>query len=91
MLEMKNFRSLVDDASDELQLPLNEVPLICTENKLSLIQRFRLKEAIRSAKAQKRVQHFSEFIKKFPECDTDPETVFQEIMETGQKISLKNR
>ena len=90
MLEMKNFRSLVEDASDALQLPLDQVPLLCTENKLSLTQRFRLKEVIRSAKARKRVQHFSEFIKKFPECDADPETVFQEIMGTGQRISAKN-
>jgi len=80
MLEMKNFRSLVEDTSNALQLPLDQVPLLCTENKLSLTQRFRLKEVIRSAKARKRVQHFSEFIKKLPECDADPETVFQEIM-----------
>ena len=90
MLEMENFRSLVEDASDGLQLPLDQVPLLCTENKISLIQRFRLKEVIRSAKARKRVQHFSEFIKKFPECDADPETIFQEIMETSQRISVKN-
>ena len=60
---MKNFRSLVEDASDKLQLPLDQVALLCTENKLSLTQRFRLKEVIRIAKARKRVQHFSEFIK----------------------------
>jgi hypothetical protein len=86
MLEMKNFRSLVEDASDALQLPLDQVPLLCTENKFSLTQRFRLKEVIRSDKTRKRVQHFSEFIKKFPECDADPETVFQEIIETGKRI-----
>ena len=90
MLEMQNFSSLVEDASDALQLPLAQVPLLCTENKISLTQRFRLKEVIRSAKARKRVQHFSEFIKQFPECDADPETVFQEIMETGQRIRAKN-
>ena len=89
-LEMENFRSLVNDASDALQLPLDQVPLICTENKLSLTQRFRLKKIIRSVKARKQVQHFSEFIKKFPECDADPENVYQEIMKTGQKIPLKN-
>lgn len=89
MLEMQNFRSLVADASDAVQLPLEQVPLLCTENKLSLIERFKLREVIRSNKARKRVQHFSEFIKKFPECDADPETVFQEIMETGQKIRTK--
>ena len=90
MLEMENFRSLVEDASNELQLPLDKVPLLCTENKLSLIQRFRLKEVVRSAKAQKRVQDFSEFIKKFPECDADPDTVFEEIMEMGKRIRVKD-
>ena len=90
ILEMENFRSLVDDASDALQLPLDKVPLLCTEDKLSLTQRFRLKEVVRSAKARKRVQYFSEFIKKFPECDADPETVFEEIMKTGQRIRVKN-
>ena len=55
ILEMKNFRSLVEDASDVLQLPLDQVPLLCTENKLSLTQRFRLKQVIRSAKARKRL------------------------------------
>ena len=69
---MKNFRSLVEDASDALQLPLDKVPLLCTENKLSLTQRF------------------SEFIKKFPECESDLEAVFQEIIETSQRISAKN-
>ena len=66
------------------------IKYFCTENKLSLTQRFRLKEVISSVKARKRVQHFSEFIKKFSECDADLETVFQEIMKTGQRISVKN-
>lgn len=90
VLEMENFRSLVQETSDVMQLPLDQVPLLCTEKKFSLTQRFRLKEVIRSDKVRKRVQHFSEFIKKFPECHPDRETVFQEIMETGQKIPLKN-
>ena len=90
MLEMKNLRSLVKDMSDALQFPLDQVPLLCTQNKISLTQRFKLKEVIRSARARKRVQHFSEFIKKFPECEADPETVFEEIMKTGQRIRVKN-
>ena len=36
---------------------------------------------IKSAKAQKRVQHFNEFIKKFPEYDADPEAVDEQIAE----------
>jgi hypothetical protein len=76
---MENFNSLVEDASTALQLPLDKVPLLCVEEKLSLLQRYKLKEVIKSAKAQKRVQHFSEFIKKFPECDADPEAVKEKI------------
>ena len=80
MLEMENFRSLVEDASDALQLPLDQVSLLCVEEKLSLLERFKLKEVIKSAKARKRVQHFSDFIKKFPECNSDPEAVYEEIV-----------
>jgi hypothetical protein len=55
--------------------------LLCVEEKLSLLERYKLREVIKSAKARKRVQHFSEFIKKFPECDADPEAVYEEIVE----------
>jgi len=78
-MEMENFNSLVEDASTALQLPLDKVPLLCVEEKLSLLQRYKLKEVIKRAKAQKRVQHFSEFIKKFPECGPDPEAVQEKI------------
>jgi hypothetical protein len=78
-MEMENFNSLVEDASTALQLPLEKVPLLCVEEKLSLLQRYKLKEVIKRAKAQKRVQHFSEFIKKFPECGPDPEAVKEKI------------
>jgi hypothetical protein len=40
-----------------------------------------LRELIKSEKARKRVQHFSEFIKKFPECDADPKAVYEQIVE----------
>lgn len=89
-MKMENLNSLVEEAAAALQLPLDKVPLLCVEEKLSLLQGYKLKALIKSAKAKKRVQHFSEFIKKFPECDADPETVFQEIMETGKRISVKN-
>jgi len=79
-MEMQKLNSLVEDASAALQLPLDKVPLLCVEEKLSLLQRYRLREGIRSEKARKRVQYFSEFIKKFSECDADPETVYQEIV-----------
>ena len=89
-LEMKNLRSLVKDTSDALHLPLDQVPLVCTEDKIPLTQRFKLKEVIPSDRARKQIQHFSEFLKKFSECDADSETVFHEIMETGQRIRVKN-
>ena len=78
-IEMTELKSLVEDTSAALQLPLDKVPLLCVEEKLSLLQRYKLKEVIKSAKARKRVQHFSEFIKKFPECDADPEAVYKQI------------
>lgn len=78
-IEMENFNSLVEDASTALQLPLDKIPLVCVEEKLSLLQRYKLKEVIKSAKAQKRVQHFSEFIKKFPECGPDTEALKEKI------------
>lgn len=86
MLEMENLNSLVEDAANALQLPIDKVPLVCTEQPFSLIERYKLKELIHSERARKRVQHFSEFIKKFSECDADPEA----IIESVKKIPLKN-
>jgi len=80
-MEMKHLNSLVEDTSTALQLPLDKVHLICVEEKLSLMQRYKLKELIRSKKARKRVQHFNEFIKKFPECDANPKAVYEQIAE----------
>jgi hypothetical protein len=80
-IEMKKLNSLVENTSTALQLPLDKVHLLCVEEKLSLLQRYNLRELIRSEKARKRVQHFSEFIKKFPECDADPKAVYEQIVE----------
>jgi len=78
---MQNLNSLVEDTATALQLPLDKVPLVgCVEEKLSLVQRFKLRQLIESDKARKRVQHFNEFMKKFPECDPDPEAVYEEIV-----------
>ena len=78
---MKELTSLVEDTSNAIQLPIDQVPLVYVEEKISLLQRFKLRKLIESEKARKRVQHFSEFIKKFPECDADPEAVYEEIVE----------
>ena len=80
-VEMKKLNSLVEDASTALKLPLDKVPLVCVEEKLSLLQRYKLRQLIKSDKARKRVKYFSEFIKKFPECDPDPEAVYEQITE----------
>jgi hypothetical protein len=77
---MKNMDSLLLDAVAALQLPIDKVPLVCIEQPLSLLERYKLKEVIKSAKARERVQHFSEFIKKFPECDVDPEAVYEQFV-----------
>lgn len=89
-IEMKKLNSLVEDASAALQLPLDKVHLLCVEEKLSLLQRYKLREGIKNAETRKRVQHFSEFIKKFPECDADSKSVYEEILNSKEKIKLLN-
>ena len=86
-IEMKKLGSLVEETADALQLPIDKVPLICTEEKHSLIQRFKLKSKIKSKQIQRRVQHFSDFIKRFPECNADTETLYQKALE---RIKVKN-
>ena len=79
-IEMKELNSIVEEASAALKLPIDKVPLLCVEEKLSLLQRYKLRQLIESEKARKRVQHFSEFIKKFPECNPNPESVYEQIV-----------
>ena len=89
-IEMKQLDSLIEEASAALKLPLDKKPLLCVEEKLSLLQRFKLKQLIDSKKARRRVVHFNEFIKKFPECDVAPESVYQEVFgEMAEKIKVK--
>lgn len=92
-LEMKNLRPIIEQAAEALNLPLDKVPLssplLCTEQPLSLLQRYKLRELIRTEKTRRRVQQFSEFIKQFPECAPDPETVYQEVMKSEMKLPIK--
>lgn len=77
-LEMKKLTaSVLEPASPALA----KAPLVCVEEKLSLVQRYKLREMIESDKARKRVQHFNEFIKKFPECNPDPKLVYEEVVQ----------
>jgi hypothetical protein len=80
-IEMKNLNSLVEETSTALQLPLDKVSLVCVEEKLSIMQRFKLRKLVKGEKVRKRVQHFNEFIKQFPECDADPQTVYEQVVE----------
>jgi hypothetical protein len=64
MLEMKDLNSILEDTAAELQLPIDQVPLVCFEQPLSLVERYKLNSVIKSEEARKRVQYFSEFIKK---------------------------
>lgn len=80
-IKMQKINSLVQSASDELRLPLDKVSLVCVEEKLSLLQRYKLRQVINDVQTRKRVQHFNEFIKKFGECDPDPLDVYNEIVE----------
>lgn len=85
LLEMEKLGSFGKDASDAIPLPL-----LCTENKLSLLERFKLREQIRTDKGRKRVKYFSEFIKELPECAPNPEEILEEILKTDPKIPVKN-
>jgi hypothetical protein len=88
-IEMKELNSLVEDTSTTLQLPIDQLPLIeelplplvCVEEKLSLLQRYKLRQLVESERVRKRVQHFNEFIKKFPECDADQEAIYEQVVE----------
>jgi len=76
ILEMKNCNLIVENPAS---LVSNKLLLHCIEEPLSLVERYKLKEVIKSVNSRKRVQHFSEFIKKFPECDPNPEAIYREI------------
>jgi hypothetical protein len=54
-----------------------------------LVERYKLNSVIKSEEARKRVQYFSEFIKKFPKCDVDPEAVYEEPLKKAQEIAEK--
>ena len=42
---------------------------------------FEMRQTVESPKIRKRLQHLSEFLKKFPEFEVDPEAVYQEMVE----------
>ena len=89
MLEMKNHKLLLEDLATQIQLPINEVPLVCVEQPLSLYQRYQLKSLIKGVQSQKQVQFFNEFIKKFPECDVDSEILYEASRNIAEQIKVR--
>lgn len=85
-IEMKELGSFVDveGTPTALQFPLDKIPsglpLVCVQDKLSLLQRYKLRSFIEGKRIQKCAQHFSEFIKKFPECEAAPEDVYKQVV-----------
>lgn len=61
-------------------------PLVCIEQRTSLVQRYKLRSIVERVKAEKQIVHFDEFIKKFPECAPDPLIIYQKI--TDQQGNL---
>jgi hypothetical protein len=55
----------------------SEFPFLCVEDRLSLLQRFKLRS--NNFKNQKQVTYFRDFIKKFPECQANARAVYEEI------------
>jgi hypothetical protein len=88
-IEMKKLiSSLVENTSAGVKTPLDAIDVthvICVEEPLSIVQRHKLREVVESTQARKRVQHFSEFIKKFPECGVIPSNLMPE--EIRRKIT----
>nr|WPV76398.1 hypothetical protein [Naviculales sp.] len=80
-VEMKKLNPAIKDSPIKL-----EVPFECIEEKLSIVERFKLRRLIKSKKTQKQVQYFKEFIKKFPQCDADSDDVYKEIIDVSKKI-----
>jgi hypothetical protein len=70
LAEMKNITPLLQEIQE---------PLVCVEQRLSLIERYKLRQLTKNTLAKNRIKHFSEFIKKFPDCVPDLENLYQEI------------
>ena len=91
VLEMQNMESLIKD----YPLLAEGIPAIagveCVEQKLSLLERFKLRQLIPNDSARKRVQNFSEFIKNFKECDADREAIIEEFIKSNITEAIKVR
>ena len=82
---LQEMRSTIQITKDELLELEPPVYLSCFEEKTSLIQRYKLRELLDSKSGKRRIQHFSEFIKRFPECQPDTEALYKDIIETQIK------
>jgi hypothetical protein len=73
---------LAEESFETFELPFNEGPLVCIEEQSSLVQPFKLEKIVgiqKSRKLKKRIQHFNEFIKQFPDCGVDEKIIDKEI------------
>lgn len=74
LIEMKKVNPAINQSPDP-------GPLFCKEEKISLYRRYQLRTHSESLKNKNRIQRFDEFIKRFPECDVDPEEVYEQVVE----------
>jgi hypothetical protein len=74
-LEMTELIPIIKPEIVELEVPV----YVCLEEKLSLVQRYRLQKITGTRKGDKQVQYFNEFIKKFTACDPDQEAIYENI------------
>jgi hypothetical protein len=86
LVQMQELNSLVAESSEKLKLPLEKVPLMsveCVKEKVSILQRYKLRQVVESEKVKNRVKYFNKFIEKFPECDVNIEEIAKEV---GEKM-----
>jgi hypothetical protein len=77
-IQMSEFNQSLPEGQKLPPLP-EEGPLECVKEKLSIVERYKLRRVIEMEKAKNRVTFFSDFIKRFPDCDVDPEAVAKEM------------
>jgi hypothetical protein len=51
-------------------------PIDCAENLIRVVE-------------SENMQHFSEFINKFPECDPDPEALYEEAPNIAKQVKVR--
>lgn len=86
--DMPAFTTMAKKAAIQSGISLDEFPLLCVEEQLSLVQRYRLKQVIETPEGKKAVKFFAEFIKQFKQCDPNPEEIYQNVVGTAEKLKV---